>query len=536
MKRFVFLFLPLIAFLAVVGSASAQSHTFCAEDSNCSITGVWTFSAGGSIAATTAGSIATLGSNGTFWGVQGGVQGWYTGSGGGGTPGGSTTQFQYNNAGAFGGIADLTFNGTHTITLGASGILALTPGASVTGITNTMLPVVAVGNGGTSFSSYVKGQLLCPSASTTLTQLAVGTDTQVLTADSTQTCGIKWATPVAGTTNAATQYSGTYYSAAGSATTLSGYAAPTTNGFWEPGYNVTAGVAVAPQAYLGGMAGTAGLTGATSTYTILYSDNEQIVPHDYAGSSSIAITLPTPTTLGNANFVTSYCNYAGHTDTITPTTWTINGNASQTVAQNVCYRISVDPNNSGLSKTNWLAIGYGTNSSGNTTSTSLTTSHLPKSNGANSIIDSTLVDNGTTVTTTEPLLVSAIVDGLAPITNTTGTSATLGAGTYNSGYTFNQEATAGTGVTYTLPATVKGAQYCVANNIVSGTGAPDTGILTVYPPASSYVILKGVINTIGGGGTHGVVSGGAAADAACFVANDSTHWTVYVQSGTWTAN
>jgi hypothetical protein len=50
------------------------------------------------------------------------------------------------------------------------------------------------------------------------------------------------------------------------------------------------------------------------------------------------------------------------------------------------------------------------------------------------------------------------------------------------------------------------------------------------------VILNGTINTIGGGGTHGVSSGGAAGDSACFVAIDSTHWEVYVQVGTWTEN
>lgn len=141
-----------------------------------------------------------------------------------------------------------------------------------------------------------------------------------------------------------------------------------------------------------------------------------------------------------------------------------------------------------------------------------------------------------------PILIPGIVDGEAPTTATTGASCTLGttsgcnATAYDSGYTFNQEATAGAAVTYTLPATAAGKQYCVANSIVSGTGAADTGVLTVYPPASSYMILKGVINTIGGGGTHGVASGGAAGDGACFVANDSTHWTVYVQSGTWTEN
>jgi hypothetical protein len=140
------------------------------------------------------------------------------------------------------------------------------------------------------------------------------------------------------------------------------------------------------------------------------------------------------------------------------------------------------------------------------------------------------------VATATSLLVSGISDGKAPVTITTGTTATLGAGTYQGGYTFNQEATAGAGVTYTLPATAAGLQYCVKNSIVSGSGAPDTGVLTVYPPSGSFVILNGVVNTVGGGGTHGVVSGGAAADSACFIAIDSTHWDVYPNKGTWTEN
>jgi hypothetical protein len=135
---------------------------------------------------------------------------------------------------------------------------------------------------------------------------------------------------------------------------------------------------------------------------------------------------------------------------------------------------------------------------------------------------------------TGPLLVTGVLDGDVPVTITTGTSATLGAATYQSGYTMNQEGTAGTGVTYTLPATVKGMQYCVANS--GTTSVVNIGVLTVYPPASSYVILNGVVNTVGGGGTHGVASGGAAGDAACFVAIDATHWQVWVGSGTWTEN
>src|SRR6185312_14265533 len=46
--------------------------------------------------------------------------------------------------------------------------------------------------------------------------------------------------------------------------------------------------------------------------------------------------------------------------------------------------------------------------SGNTTSTSLTASRIPKANGANSIIDSSVSDNGTTVSTSEPLTAPAV--------------------------------------------------------------------------------------------------------------------------------
>jgi len=126
------------------------------------------------------------------------------------------------------------------------------------------------------------------------------------------------------------------------------------------------------------------------------------------------------------------------------------------------------------------------------------------------------------------LLASGIVDGLAPITITTGSSATLGAGIYNSGYTFNQEATAGTGVTYTLPATVAGEQQCVKNSDVAGTAR--TGVLTVAVPTSSYLHLNGARGTI----SSNITSGGVAGDAACFVAISSTDWEVYVNTGTWT--
>jgi hypothetical protein len=173
----------------------------------------------------------------------------------------------------------------------------------------------------------------------------------------------------------------------------------------------------------------------------------------------------------------------------------------------------------------------------NTSSASVTSVSVVTANGVSGSVATATSTPAITVTlgaiTPSSVLATGIVDGTAPVTITTATTGNLGS-TYNSGYTLNQEATAGTGVTYTLPATAVGKQYCIANS--GTTSVVNTGVLTVYPPSSSYVILNGVVNTVGGGGTHGVASGGAAGDAACFVAIDATHWQVWVGSGTWTEN
>jgi hypothetical protein len=55
-------------------------------------------------------------------GTTGGVMSWAATGGGGGSPGGSPTQIQYNNAGAFGGASTFTYDGTN-VQLGATGAL-----------------------------------------------------------------------------------------------------------------------------------------------------------------------------------------------------------------------------------------------------------------------------------------------------------------------------------------------------------------------------------------------------------------------------
>lgn len=79
-------------------------------------------------------------------------------------------------------IGDLS-NATHNHTNAAGGG-TLTDAA--------LSSAVGVAKGGTSFSSYTKGDLLVATGSTTLSKLGVGSDGQVLVADSGQSSGVKW--------------------------------------------------------------------------------------------------------------------------------------------------------------------------------------------------------------------------------------------------------------------------------------------------------------------------------------------------------
>lgn len=122
-----------------------------------------------------------------------------------------------------------------------------------------------------------------------------------------------------GTVNAATQYAFPYYSAAGSATTLSGVAAPTANGFYTVGYNVTGGVALAPTAVLSGVPTNAQVG---TTYTVLYSDRNSYLSFSNAGA--VTVTLPQAGSTGfTSNFAFVACDIGVGTATIQPTTSTI---------------------------------------------------------------------------------------------------------------------------------------------------------------------------------------------------------------------
>ena len=109
---------------------------------------------------------------------------------GAGTIGGSTTQIQYNNAGALAGNAAMTFNsGTNVTTL------------TTLNLTNAL----GATYGGTAQSAYTQGDILYSSATNTLSKLGIGTVNYILTSTGSVP---QWVAPSSVTVNTANNLAG----------------------------------------------------------------------------------------------------------------------------------------------------------------------------------------------------------------------------------------------------------------------------------------------------------------------------------------
>jgi hypothetical protein len=297
--------------------------------------------------------------NGVFYCGSGG---WVamTGGGGGGTPGGSSSQFQVNSSGAFAGTPDLTFDGTHTITLGASGIITITGSIGGAGTLT-----------GAMFTAKFNGSNLASAGMPNFLNSSTDAAGIHLAFTNPSTTGVKTEITVpSGLVVPALTVSGI---GTGSClqTSTGGLFTGTGSPCLPPVPGTPPGGIYVPFALAGGtytstLQGLTGasITGATSTYTISATDNLQTPTHGGStASAKVAVTLPTATSMGIPGFVTSYCDNfytASGPDVIIPTTWTINGAANLPVFNGICYRITVDPNLA----TNWLAVPFGSGDSG----------------------------------------------------------------------------------------------------------------------------------------------------------------------------
>lgn len=216
------------------------------------------------------------------------------------TPGGSTTQVQYNNGGAFAGSANMTFNGTTLTVAGLSGPLTGTVGAT-TQNTGYFTTLRMYGSG----SGYVGFQGAAAAGSTTYTLPAAdGTTGQSLTTNGSGT--LSWATATGTPGGSTTQvqfnnagvfggssnltFNGTTLTAAGLAGPLTGTVGATTQ---NTGYFTGLRMYGSSSGYVGFQSAAAA---GSTTYTLPAADgaNGQSLTTNGSGTLSWSTASGTP--------------------------------------------------------------------------------------------------------------------------------------------------------------------------------------------------------------------------------------------------
>ena len=289
---------------------------------------------------------------------------------------------------------------------------------------------------------------------------------------------------------------GISYNSSGTATAVdASIAAPTTNGQYACGYTVTASAAVAPTCPQVGLA-----PDQAAGATVLYSDNNNVIYNPAA-----ALSLPTPTTLANANFFTVIKTPGGTASTLTPVTWTVSlngataGASAVLPAYNSCtvnvdqvastqWDVNCSPQSSGAAPT-FTSIGLTGATSGTATITppavaGTITNPIALSNSISFPSGTAISWNGDTGISRGSS--GAVYVGNGTASNSSGTivaASFTGAGSQivlGSKFTsYNLISTLGSGVPYIVAQAKLTAQsaaitpttiYAVPNNATTGTG------------------------------------------------------------------